>query len=190
MSDGNRALGRPRDGDAGPALLDAARRLVLERGYDEVSVGMIASEAGVGRQTLYRRWPSKAELVLDAFFQSASRMDIVSEGTTQEALQGFLESLFQNLSADGPAIRHLIASAQSDLQFLSVFKERFVRPRAAVAMEILKRGVTSFELSTNADLDVAIDALHGSFWYRLLQDEPLDNLFAERLSRFILAACA
>src|SRR5947199_331051 len=58
--------GRPRDAEASPALLEAARRLVLEKGYAATSISDIAAAAGTGRQTLYRRWPGKAQLILDA----------------------------------------------------------------------------------------------------------------------------
>src|ERR1700761_9538765 len=102
----SRPAGRPRDSAAGPALLAAAPRLVIAHGYENVSIQMIAAAVHVGRQTLYRRWPSKAELVLDAFLDSAQTADALpdNEGTAA-GLQRFFERLFANLTTDGPAIR-------------------------------------------------------------------------------------
>jgi AcrR family transcriptional regulator len=183
-----RGAGRPRDDATTPALLAAARRLVIERGYNEVSIGLIATEVGVGRQTLYRRWPSKAELVLDAFLESAGQHESFEDGRVEEVLATFLRNLFVNMESDGPAIRNLIASAQIDPAFLKSLKERFIEPRAEVAAAIFRRGIEKGELRGDADIDMALAALHGAFWYRLLQGDSLDAEYADRLAEFMLKA--
>lgn len=177
-----RPPGRPRDDTATLGLLDAARDLVIAQGYRAVTIDAIAAQAGVARQTLYRRWSSKAELVLDAFFESAGAMAVEGSGSGQGRLTAFLEILFRNLERDGPAIRSLIASAQEDAGFLAIFRERFTRPRAEMVRQLLGE-VTS---AAPVALDTAIDALHGAFWYRLLQDEPLDARFAAALAAFVM----
>lgn len=159
---------------------------MIRHGYRMVSIQQIVTEAGVAKQTLYRRWPSKAELVLDAFLESADSVPVASEGSVEQVLQTYLRDLFANLQTDGPAIRSLIASSQEDSDFLESFRSRFVLPRARIVTEVLRAACGRGELSSEADLDTAVDALHGAFWYRLLQNEPLDAAFAERLARFIL----
>ncbi|OCI90877.1 hypothetical protein A6U85_25180 [Agrobacterium sp. 13-626] len=183
-----RSAGRPRDEEATPALLEVTRKLVGKRGYADVTIASIASAAGVGRQTIYRRWSSKAELVLDAYLDSASQDEVVDNGPVQETLQRFLSNLFRIIRGDGPAIRNLIASAQTDEAFLKVFKERFVLPRAEIVATIIKGGMTRGELSDDLDLELTVDALHGVFWYRLLQGRPLDDALAIRLSQFLTKA--
>ena len=180
------SMGRPRDDMATEALLRVARDLVTRHGYRAVSIQMIAAEAGVGRQTLYRRWPGKADLVLDAFLASAAAVEDPGLGSVGEALTRYLQDLFKNLERDGPAIRSLVASAQEDPQFLDSFRQKFVWPRAAVAAGILQRAAKAGELAEDADLEAALTALHGAFWYRLLLGEPLTPEFAARLSASIV----
>ncbi|WP_248746037.1 TetR/AcrR family transcriptional regulator [Pseudomonas sp. MWU12-2037] len=180
-----KSLGRPRDDSAGPALLEAARKLVSTHGYGAVSVQKIAEEAGVGRQTLYRRWPSKAELVLDAFMESAERIEVPAQGGAEAVMRGFLTNLFSNLGDDGAALRSLMASAQQDPQFRETFRERFLAPRATIVRLILENARQLGEISADADIETAVVALHGAFWYRMLLGEPLDKDFAISLSALI-----
>jgi AcrR family transcriptional regulator len=175
-------VGRPRDDAAGPALLSAARRLVTERGYQRVSVQNLLDEAGVGRQTLYRRWPSKAELVLDAFLDSAGRIPVVTDGPIGDVLGRFLTHLFTNLLEDGAALRSLMASAQEDPKFLENFRERFLLPRARIVKSLLEQAVERGELAEDFDVDTASDMIHGAFWYRMLLGEALDASFAKKLA--------
>jgi len=179
-------MGRPRDDAATAALLRAARSLVSRHGYAAVSIQMIAAEAKVGRQTLYRRWPGKADLVLEAFLASVAAVDDPGSSPVDEALASYLRNLFENLEQDGPAIRSLIASAQDDPDFLDSFRRTFVLPRAAIAAGILQRAAGRGELAEDADVETALASLHGAFWYRLLLGEPLTPDFAMRLSASIL----
>ena len=75
MQQEDRTSGRPRDVSADAALKSAALGLVRARGYGKVSIAAIVAAAGVARQTLYNRWSSKAELVLDAVFEEVGRAD-------------------------------------------------------------------------------------------------------------------
>lgn len=181
-----RVLGRPRDDATAPALLESARRLVVEHGYKAVSIQQIALSAGVAKQTLYRRWASKAELVLDAFLESAANVRVLEKGAVEKVLQQYLLNLFDNLGRDGPAIRSLIAAAQEEPDFLLSFRERFVQPRARVVAEILEAAQRKGEIRADADIEIALEAFHGAFWYRLLQSDPLDAAFARRLTDFVL----
>ncbi len=182
----DKTLGRPRDDAVGPALLSAARRLVSERGYKNVSIQNLLDEAGVGRQTLYRRWPSKAELVLDAFLDSAGRIPAITAGPVFEVLSLFLSHLFVNLNEDGPALRSLMASAQEDAKFLASFRERFLQPRARIVKSFFERAIERQELDKNFDIDTASDMIHGAFWYRMLLGRTLDAAFAKKLAAAVL----
>lgn len=180
--------GRPRDEATGPTLLAVVRRLVVRHGYGGVSIQSIIAEAGVARQTLYRRWPSKADLVLDAFLESAAQIPIPAGGSVTERLTGFLGGLFETLRRDGPAIRSLIASAQSDPGFLASFRARFVEPRADVVARFLRDAQQAGDLDPGGDVEAAVDACHGAFWYRLLLGADLDDAYAARLARLVVAS--
>jgi AcrR family transcriptional regulator len=140
----------------------------------------------VGRQTIYRRWPSKAELVLNAFLESASHDETFEDGPVEIGLSRFLKNLFANIAKDGPAIRNLIASAQTDPLFLKSLKVRFIAPRSEVAASIIHSGIDRGELAVDSDVDMAMNALHGAFWYRLLQGDTLDATFADRLVALLI----
>jgi AcrR family transcriptional regulator len=180
------AGGRPRDSSVTPALMQAARELVAKLGYRDVTIQMIAKQAGVGRQTLYRRWPSKADLVLDAFLERASAIGVVPDGPVATMLEAFLRQLFVGLQEDGLAIRSLIASAQDDDAFRETFHARFVKPRDQIIIDILQRAIARGELPGAADPDMMVEMIHGAFWYRLLLGQPLDAAYAGKLTTGVL----
>lgn len=190
MTDQPRSGGRPRSADAGPALLAAARRLVAEHGYDATSISDIAAAAGTGRQTLYRRWPGKAELILDAFTEHAVVRvdDEPGGGAASHLVRDFLGRTFRALEETGPALRSLMAQAQLDPAFCELFRERFIGPRRAALRAVLAQARQSGSLPAELDLDTAVSALFGALWYRLLLNEPLDDDYAAALERLVTGA--
>lgn len=180
-----RMPGRPRNEETDGRVLDVARRLVVARGYPLVTMALIAAEAGVAKQTLYRRWPSKADVVLEAFLVSAGSTDVMTYVGLEATLRTFLTSLFCHLSRDGAAIRSLIASAQSDPAFLDHFRKRFADPRAEALFSILKQAIAAGDLPPDVDLTTVSDMIHGAFWYRLLLGAPLDDAYAGRLAALV-----
>ena len=180
-----RSPGRPRNEDTDGRVLDVARRLVVDRGYPAVTMASIASEAGVAKQTLYRRWPSKAEVVLEALLVSAGSADAAPYTGLEATLRTFLTGLFSHLGRDGAAIRSLIASAQSDPAFLEHFRARFADSRAEAVLSILRQAIAVDDLAPDADIATLSDMIHGAFWYRLLLGAPLDHAYAERLAATI-----
>ena len=186
----SRSGGRPRSADAGPALLAATRRLVTERGYEATSISDIAAAAGTGRQTLYRRWPGKAELILDAFTEHAVDQvdDGPASGTGRHLVREFLRRTFRALDETGPALRSLMAQAQLDPAFCVLFRERFIGPRRAALRAVLDRTRQSGSLPPELDLDTAVSALFGALWYRLLLGEPLDDDYAAALEKLVTGA--
>ncbi len=185
-----RSAGRPRDRAVGGVILSTARELVVRHGYEGVTTEMIAKAAGASKQTIYRRWPRKADLVLEAFLAHATQaVDLETAAAEQpisERLALFLHRTFAALEKTGPAIRSLMASAQSDAEFRWAFKTRFIEPRRRSLAALLQLGIQRGELASECDLEVAVIALYGAVWYRLLLDEPMDHTFAQRLAHTIL----
>jgi AcrR family transcriptional regulator len=185
--------GRPRNAAASGAILEAARELVAQRGYRAVTTQDIAEAAGVGKQTLYRRWPSKAELVLDAFLEDAEaavdRGVATSRGSLERRLRGFLERTFAALERSGPAVRSLMAHAQEDVAFRETFRKRFIAPRRAALSALIVgaagHGERPARVAT-ANIDAAVIAAYGAVWYRLLLDEPLDRGLAGSLATVLV----
>jgi AcrR family transcriptional regulator len=185
-----RTPGRPRNEAAGRAILAAARDLVVQYGYAAVTTQQIAEAAGTGKQTIYRRWPSKAELVLAAFLEHAKYtvdLPATSSVPTAAEVKSFLRRMFRALDETGGAVRSLMAYAQNDPEFRETLHRKFIMPRRRAFREILERGVARGEISADADVDAGVLAVYGAMWYRLLLGEPLTADFAERLTKLLFS---
>lgn len=170
-----------RDRDARRAILDAALALVLERGYAAVTTAEIAARAGAGKQTIYRWWPGKAALVLDAL-DGAGTLP-AAEGAP---LPAFLAELCRRLQRTAPALRSLMAEAQGDGALRVIVRRRLVEPRrAALATQLAAMG-----LAAGPAREIAVEAIDGALWGRLLLAEPLDEPFVDGLVCLAEAAAA
>ena len=180
------AGGRPVNARAGAALKAAALRLVREKGYDNVSIAAIAQEAGVARQTLYNRWNTKADLVLDAVFEEtqnyAASPPLDDPRDCRVLLEEFLTNVFGHLATDGDTMRALIAAAQQDVTFQETFYAKFVLPREKVITNLLQRAQERGEVSPIRNAELVSGFIHGAFWYRLLNRQPLDAKFARAIT--------
>ena len=185
MQQEDRTSGRPRDVSADAALKSAALGLVRARGYGKVSIAAIVAAAGVARQTLYNRWSSKAELVLDAVFEEVGRYaaaPIGDDGTNAaEQLEAFLIQVFAHLEEDGETLRAIIAAAQEDADFQRLFRERFVLPREAMVTDLLRRAQARGEIVPARDPEMLSAMIHGAFWYRMLNGFALDKGLARAI---------
>lgn len=182
--------GRPRREGADDAILSAAAALLDEKGYAQVTVAAVAARAGVGKQSLYRRWPSKAALVLDALAaRTAREVPVPDTGSTRDDVRALLQAAFAVLRdpARGRVVASLMAEAQHDSTFAAAFRERFVDERRAVLATLLRRGIVYGDLAPETDIGLAVDLVYGAMWYRLLnQHAPLDDEFAAKLVNAVL----
>ncbi len=181
-----KAGGRPINAQASTALKAAALHLVREYGYENVSIAAIIKEAGVARQTLYNRWSTKADLVLEAVFEATNtyaaqpRWDDAKDCRT--LLEEFLVKIFEHLNIDGDTLRALVASAQRDAAFQASFYTRFVLPREEMITSLLRHAQERGELSSGRDAVMMSALVHGAFWYRLLNRNPLDAKLAKDIT--------
>jgi AcrR family transcriptional regulator len=178
--------GRPVNVQAGAALKAAALHLVRAQGYEKVSIAAIAKEAGVARQTLYNRWKTKADLVLEAVFEETHNYatDPVIDHTSdcRALLQNFLTKIFDHLNIDGDTLRALIAAAQQDVAFQQAFYTSFVQPREKMITALLKKAQERNELPSACDAEMLSTFIHGAFWYRLLNRRTLDAALARDIT--------
>jgi AcrR family transcriptional regulator len=174
-----RAPGRPRSEAAREAVLDAAYWQTKERGYPAVTVESIAKAAGAGKQTLYRWWPSKAAVILEAFVQKTrQRIDRPQERAICAGdIAGYLRPALAEIIANASLMRHLIAEAQVDPGLLALLREQIIEPQRAALRRVLESRVLDLE-----ERETIVAAIQGAIWARLLLDEPLDEAFARRLT--------
>ncbi len=192
MGDGPRRphTGRRRNEAAKAAILDATFRLLSDPGTEALTIDAIAAEAGVGRQTIYRWWPSKGAVVADALSRYARV--VVPErdtGSFTGDLAAFFTDSFAGLENEGLAdrLRQIVAEAQHDEHVAGVLAD-FTAVRRAALRALLERGRTAGELAADVDLDMLVDMAYGVLYYRLLVghaalDEEAARSLAAELTR-------
>jgi AcrR family transcriptional regulator len=168
-----------------PFEVRAARELLDRRGFQRLTIEGIAERAGVGKSTIYRWWPSKAAVVMDAVLEAASaRIPFPDTGTARDDLRLQIASVIElyTKSKTGRGIRTLIAESQHDPTLAESLRDRFIASRRADAATVFERGIERGELRPELDIGVAIDALYGAVYYRLLVSHaPLDAAYADTL---------
>lgn len=185
--------GRRRNEAARDAILDATIDLIYA-GSPEVTIDAIAHHAGVGRQTIYRWWPSKGAVAAEALARHAQTIVPARDtGSFRADLESFLADSFTALTADDnlrTALRRIAAAAQSDEHVAVVLAEFTARRRAALR-DLLERGTAAGDLSPKADIAMLVDMAYGVLWYRVLVGHaPLDEAAARDLAACLLAAGA
>jgi AcrR family transcriptional regulator len=175
--------GRPRSVDADEAILAATLELAGEVGINGMSMDDLAERAGVSKTTIYRRWTSKEQLVLDALHSAMGPLDDVDTGSLGDDLRAYLielgERMWRGRMSD--VLPHLIEVACHDDALRSRLDD-YVQFRRAPMLEILRRGLERGQLPADTDVEVLTDVLLGPFIYRrLLTHAPLDATFVDRL---------
>jgi AcrR family transcriptional regulator len=176
------------------AILAATQELLLERGYAQLTIEGIAARAGVGKQTIYRWWPSRAALVLEAYLTGEEAVpQPAAGGSAREDVRALLGWLIAVLAepTGGRVVAGLIGDLQHDRDLAEGFHRDVVPARREAMVAALERARERGEIRRDADLELAVDALHGAVFYRLLlSGEQLDDAFADRLAGQVLAGLA
>ena len=168
------------------AILKATVTLLEAEGYKNLTIEGIAARAGVGKQTVYRWWRSKAELVLEAYTAASDvRVPEPDTGEVARDLEAILMPVFRlNEAYDrGTALANktLMAEAQLDADFLATYAQLHAYWRGPLR-NVLARAKRRGELRESADADALIDMMLGAAWYRLLLEHaPLDETFARQI---------
>lgn len=165
----HRAPGRPRSAEADRAIIDAIVDLLVERGYREVTIEAVAARAGVAKTTIYRRWPSKAGMVVEAI--TACKKDCLQEGGAEDdGVAGTLVGMLSHLSCSRVAriLTGLAVEMAHNTELAIAVREGLVRPNQEVVYGVLRRGVEAGEVRPDVDLEVVADLLVGPSFFRLL----------------------
>ena len=191
--DQKRNAGRPRCQVARESILTTTARLLRDTSVRELAIESIAREAGVGKATIYRWWPNKAAIVIDAFFSEALPLTgFPDTGSPSAAIEAQCAKLIDVLSGPlGKVIAQVIGEGQSNDDVLSKFREMVLQHRRAAFRELFALDVRTGEFDANIDVEVVTDLVYGPVWYRLLiAHQPLDAAFAQRLPKLAVAALA
>jgi AcrR family transcriptional regulator len=186
--------GRRRSERSHRAIVAATQELLVEVGHRELTIEAVAARAGVGKQTIYRWWPSRAALVLEAYLAGSDAvLPPPPGGSTYEDVRALLLWLAAVLAepVGGRVVAGLLADLQHDPDLAEGFRRDVVPARRRAMLAALERGRERGDIRADADTELAVDALHGAVFYRLLlSGEPLDADFAERLAHQVLDGLA
>ena len=183
MSDAVTATrGRPRSEAARKAVLAAAAELLLDRGLPGVSMDAVAERAGVSKATIYRWWPTKETLALDALYTEwAAAVPQPDEcGSLRGDLLALLRAWTRLFSSRpyGRVIAALLMESQTNPAFYLQYQQRVTEPRRDQARTIFGRAIARGEIPIETKIEVAIDLLYGPLYYRLLHGHaPLEDEF-------------
>jgi AcrR family transcriptional regulator len=174
--------GRPRSERARKAILEAAAELLLARGLSAVSMDAVAERAGVSKATIYRWWPTKETLALDALYTewAAARSQTRDTGSLRGDLLSMLRP-WARLAGSRPygrVVAALLTEAQTDPVFGAEYRQRFLEPRREQVREIFRRAIERGEIPAGTKVEVSLDLLYGSMYHRLLHGHaPLNDRF-------------
>jgi AcrR family transcriptional regulator len=165
-----RPRGRPRSETARQAILAAAGDLMLSGGLAAATMDAIAARAHVSKATVYKWWPSRGAVALDGFLDRVAGTLVIPPGlTAPDALAwqiGALVQIFRDTTA-GPLMRALVAEAQSDPDIARALSERWLAPRRAVSLDILRAGEQRGEIRPGLDHEAIMDQLFAPVYHRL-----------------------
>jgi len=177
-----KARGRPRSEPARQAILAAAADLLLTRGLSAASMDAIAERAGVSKATIYRWWPTKETLALDALYEQLSEPypEPPDTGTLAGDLTALLTGWTKRVTERpfGRVLGALMTEAATDAAFGELYRERYLEPRRAQARVILARAIAREAIDASTDVEATIDLLYGALYHRLLNGHaPLSEDF-------------
>ncbi len=179
-----RPRGRPRSASADQAIREAAVELFAESGFEGVSVEDVAARAGVSRATIYRRYPSKVDLIVEAGgCLVTDDIAFPDTGNLRDDLRGLARSLVKGFK-DSPAGRVMPVMVFERRRYpeLDAGYRRFLRDRRARTRQVLDRAVERGELPSDADVAVMSSMLVGPIFHRLMiTQEPLNDAFVDTL---------
>ncbi|MBG0814849.1 TetR/AcrR family transcriptional regulator [Planomonospora sp. ID82291] len=160
--------GRPRRAETGPAILDAAMELLREAGYGGLSIEAVAVRAGVTRPTVYRRWPDKAHLAIDALSRAVPIAAAPDTGDTRTDLHLLAHGLVDRLVRTGlaPVILALHADSIGREELAGPLRELYLRPRLGTITDVVTRGIARGDLPPGTSPATARDLLAGPLVYR------------------------
>lgn len=176
--------GRPRDVSRDAALRDAALEVMAEVGYRSLTMDAVAARARAGKATIYRRWESKIDLVVDACNQLVQRnVPEPDQGSIEADIHEFLGAFAAFLTGPvGKAAQALVGELPHEPELAAAFRESFLLPQRDILRRIIGRGIEREEIRADVPVDTVVELAGAALTYRLmLTGDPLDQRFVDRL---------
>ena len=185
--------GRPRSAEAEEAILRTALEILDDVGYGSFSIEAVAARAGVGRPTIYRRWPSKLELAIEAVIRLAPPLKVTDTGDPLADFRRLVGVLLPDMSssAAGRAIIAMASDPEVHGGLARHLDERYLRPRRAVFVDLLRRAADAGQIRPDLDFELLIDLVVGAALYRwLATGQPVNRQAARQIIDTVLDLAA
>jgi AcrR family transcriptional regulator len=184
---GLRKPGRPRDEELHDVIIHAALETFVEEGLDSASVEGIATRAGVGKATIYRRWHSKEDLISEAIFQCAEAVVAPDTGSTRDDLIALMSKLQSDLSCSigGQIFPRMVGEVWDATPLGEAFAKAVIRPRRQLILDVLKRGAARGELREGFDAELVADTLSGAVIVRRMVAGPEADGPSDRIEKLV-----
>ncbi len=182
--------GRPRSEESRRAILDATRRLLTHMPISKISIEGIAKKAGVGKTTIYRWWPNKQAVIMEAVFTQAGFQNFMPQSAVPiEGIHAQVEKLCRQLTGkNGRIVAEIIGECQGDIETLKALVKNFFQDRYNSLAYYLQRGKHEGAFRDNIDLEVAIDVILGPVIFRLMSGQNIDETFTRKVTDMITNA--
>jgi AcrR family transcriptional regulator len=185
-------VARPRvEGDREAQILAATLDVLVDEGYDRLTMDAVAARAKASKATLYRRWNTKLRLVMDALHTTKEPPTQIDTGS----LRGDLQQLFCGMGSvvDPQAVAvfgSVITAVARDEEFAETYRREFIGPRIAVSKQVWQRAVERGELRDHVDLALLEPALAGIVLHRVfvMGEQPSEDLVTRVIDQIILPA--
>ncbi|TWD82445.1 TetR family transcriptional regulator [Kribbella amoyensis] len=184
---------RRRSDRAHSAILTAAAAAVAELGYARTTIEGIAARAGVGKQTIYRWWPSKGAVVLDALIAEQPDVEWPDTGDLTADLRLVLRATIAAFADEDTSatLRALMIDMQHDPALSESVLTRMLRPQLAATRRRLVAAQEAGQVAAGLDLDVAVEVIFGPIYHRwILRTHPFDEAYADELTAVVVRALA
>jgi AcrR family transcriptional regulator len=177
----DRRLGRPRDARVDGAVMEAARSLLAEKGFAGTTVEAIATRAGVGKATIYRRWPTREALLLAVTTADLPDIPTPDTGDLRQDLRFIFTTLAEQIRMAGPAsyLGDLIGESTRNPAMREDF-QAMIQQRRSLCADVVAQARQRGEVRESIDPDLVLDLISGSIFYRkLFSDEEADATYVE-----------
>ena len=165
-----RGRGRPRSAEAERAILNATLRMLGTQGVAGTTIEGVAADAGVGKTTIYRRWPSKTDLILAALSDIVPPGDPPDTGSMAGDMAALADVQRRRLAGSGLSgiVPRVLAESMGDPELHRDFVDRVVNPFRDLLRLFIERGIERGELRPDLDVEPLVDLLHAIPIYKIL----------------------
>jgi AcrR family transcriptional regulator len=169
--------------DVENAILAATLEVLDEVGFEDLTVEAVATHAGAAKTAVYRRWPSKVPLVVEALVRSAPMVDAPDTGDLHQDILGLWENVATGAARSIERLLPLVITYLGDEpEMTAQLRDRYFEPRRRAGRSIIERAAARGEISPTVDPDLAFDLLFGPIVYRFLLGLPIDDETIGRLT--------